>query len=90
MTKNCGEDAPETADLSFAYGKALLKNAISQSSVLGKDQPEENKEDEVDVGEWPDPVVLWRRGGHREPRGGSVRRRAEYRRRGRGCRGRGR
>jgi len=45
-TKSCGEDAPETADLYFAYGKALLENAISQSSVLGKDQPEEDKEDE--------------------------------------------
>ncbi|KAJ7117547.1 hypothetical protein C8R44DRAFT_832297 [Mycena epipterygia] len=46
MTKSYGEDAPETADLYFAYGKALLENAISQSSVLGKDQPEEDKEDE--------------------------------------------
>ncbi|KAJ7180986.1 hypothetical protein C8R46DRAFT_940953 [Mycena filopes] len=40
ITKKCGEDAPETADLYFSYGKALLENAISQSSVLGKDQPE--------------------------------------------------
>ncbi|KAJ6551413.1 hypothetical protein B0H19DRAFT_1211155 [Mycena capillaripes] len=40
ITKKCGDDAPETADLYFSYGKALLENAISQSSVLGKDQPE--------------------------------------------------
>ncbi|KAJ7464511.1 hypothetical protein FB451DRAFT_1042192 [Mycena latifolia] len=46
MTKKCGEDAPETADLYFSYGKALLENAISQSSVLGKDQPEDGAEDE--------------------------------------------
>jgi HAT1-interacting factor 1 len=45
-TKKCGEDAPETADLYFSYGKALLENAISQSSVLGKDQPEEDAEEE--------------------------------------------
>jgi HAT1-interacting factor 1 len=44
-TKKCGEDAPETADLYFAYGKALLENAISQSSVLGKDQPEDGAEE---------------------------------------------
>ncbi|KAJ7314376.1 hypothetical protein DFH08DRAFT_790832 [Mycena albidolilacea] len=45
ITKKCGEDAPETADLYFAYGKALLENAISQSSVLGKDQPEDGAEE---------------------------------------------
>ncbi|KAF9561223.1 hypothetical protein CPC08DRAFT_722878 [Agrocybe pediades] len=38
VTKDLGEDAPETADLYFAYGKALLENAIAQSSVLGKEQ----------------------------------------------------
>ncbi|TFY50446.1 hypothetical protein EVG20_g11513 [Dentipellis fragilis] len=37
MTKKHGEDAPETADLYFSYGKALLENAIAQSTVLGKD-----------------------------------------------------
>src|SRR5262249_18783892 len=37
-TNQCGENAPETADLYFFYGKALLENAISQSSVLGKEQ----------------------------------------------------
>ena len=35
-----GDDADETADLYFSYGKALLENAISQSAVLGKDQTE--------------------------------------------------
>ena len=40
-TAKVGDDAPEVADLYFAYGKALLENAISQSSVLGKDQAEE-------------------------------------------------
>lgn len=29
------------ADVYFAYGKALLENAITQTSVLGKDQTEE-------------------------------------------------
>jgi HAT1-interacting factor 1 len=32
------EDAPEMADVYFAYGKALLENAIVQNSVLGKEQ----------------------------------------------------
>ncbi|KAF7983336.1 hypothetical protein HWV62_22293 [Athelia sp. TMB] len=41
-TEKYGEDAPESADLYFAYGKALLENAISQSNVLGKDQPEDD------------------------------------------------
>lgn len=36
-----GDEAPEVADLYFAYGKALLENAISQTSVLGKEQPED-------------------------------------------------
>ncbi|KAJ7576958.1 hypothetical protein C8J56DRAFT_1007368 [Mycena floridula] len=45
FTLQFGEEAPETADLYFSYGKALLENAISQSSVLGKDQPEEQGED---------------------------------------------
>ncbi|ETW78788.1 hypothetical protein HETIRDRAFT_410739 [Heterobasidion irregulare TC 32-1] len=41
MTTKHGEDAPEMADVYFAYGKALLENAIAQSSVLGKEQTEE-------------------------------------------------
>ncbi|KAF8159579.1 hypothetical protein B0H34DRAFT_409503 [Crassisporium funariophilum] len=46
ITKQFGENAPETADLYFSYGKALLENAIVQSSVLGKDQPEDAPEDD--------------------------------------------
>ncbi|KAJ6456064.1 hypothetical protein C8R45DRAFT_1034805 [Mycena sanguinolenta] len=53
VTKKCGDDAPETADLYFAYGKALLENAISQSSVLGKDQPEEDAQEESTSGNAP-------------------------------------
>ena len=45
-TKKHGEDAPETADLYFAYGKALLENAISQNSVLGKQNADEDEDDE--------------------------------------------
>ena len=46
LTSRCrtakhGEDAPEAADLYFAYGKALLENAIVQTSVLGKEQAED-------------------------------------------------
>ncbi|KZT65782.1 hypothetical protein DAEQUDRAFT_746903 [Daedalea quercina L-15889] len=40
-TTKYGENGPEMADLYFAYGKALLENAITQSSVLGKEQAEE-------------------------------------------------
>ena len=40
-TAKHGDNAPELADLYFAYGKALLENAIAQSSVLGKDGAEE-------------------------------------------------
>jgi HAT1-interacting factor 1 len=29
------------ADVYFAYGKALLENAIAQSSVLGKEQQQD-------------------------------------------------
>ncbi|THH27802.1 hypothetical protein EUX98_g6399 [Antrodiella citrinella] len=42
ITTKDGDDAPGLADLYFAYGKALLENAISQSSVLGKDQTNES------------------------------------------------
>jgi len=37
-----GEDSPEIADLYLSYGKALLENAIAQSSVLGKNRPEDD------------------------------------------------
>ncbi|KIM53413.1 hypothetical protein SCLCIDRAFT_436876 [Scleroderma citrinum Foug A] len=37
QTKKYGEDAPEMADLYFSYGRALLENAISVASVLGKE-----------------------------------------------------
>ena len=52
-TEQLGENAPETADLYFSYGKALLENAIMQSSVLGREQredavPEDNKGNVVD------------------------------------------
>ncbi|KAI0349537.1 hypothetical protein OH77DRAFT_1414852, partial [Trametes cingulata] len=45
-TKKFGEKALETADLYFAYGKALLENAIAQSSVLGKQEPDDALEDD--------------------------------------------
>ncbi len=45
-TQKYGDEAPETADLYFSYGRALLENAITQSGVLGKDQPEAAPEDE--------------------------------------------
>ncbi|KAG6890077.1 hypothetical protein C0995_012026 [Termitomyces sp. Mi166 len=47
MTKKVDEDSPEMADLYFLYGKALLENAISQSSVLGKEQGENGYEEEA-------------------------------------------
>ena len=37
-SKTHAEDAPEMAEMYFAYGKALLENAIVQNSVLGKEQ----------------------------------------------------
>ena len=40
------EDSVELADLHFTYGKALLENAIANSGVLGKAEPEGEKEDE--------------------------------------------
>ena len=39
-TQELGEHSPEIADLYFSYGKALLENAITQNSVLGKNQSE--------------------------------------------------
>ncbi|KAF9006013.1 hypothetical protein BDQ17DRAFT_1324818 [Cyathus striatus] len=47
ITNQFGDSAPETADLYFSYGKALLENAISQNSVLGKEQPEEAAEEDT-------------------------------------------
>ncbi|KAL1711968.1 hypothetical protein EV715DRAFT_214528, partial [Schizophyllum commune] len=41
------EDSIELADLHFTYGKALLENAIANSGVLGKAEPEGEKEDEA-------------------------------------------
>jgi HAT1-interacting factor 1 len=38
------EDAPEMADVYFAYGKALLENAIAQNSVLGKEQQQQQED----------------------------------------------
>jgi HAT1-interacting factor 1 len=38
------EDAPEMADVYFAYGKALLENAIAQNSVLGKEQQQKEED----------------------------------------------
>jgi len=46
-TKELEEDSPEIADLYLSYGKALLENAITQSSVLGKNQPE-GEDDEAE------------------------------------------
>ncbi|KAF7310066.1 SHNi-TPR domain-containing protein [Mycena indigotica] len=57
MTQEQGDDAPETADLYFAYGRALLENAISQSSVLGKDQPEQEDEDDEPIGSGTKPIL---------------------------------
>ena len=37
-SKTHAEDAPEMADLYFAYRKALLENAVAQNSVLSKEQ----------------------------------------------------
>ena len=48
-TAKHGDNAPEIADVYFAYGKALLENAISQSSVLGKEQGDETLEAENGV-----------------------------------------
>lgn len=45
-TAEHGDNAPEAADLYFSYGKALLENAITQSSVLGKDQGDGGLADE--------------------------------------------
>ncbi|KAH8832902.1 hypothetical protein DL96DRAFT_1677194 [Flagelloscypha sp. PMI_526] len=49
-TEKSGEEAVENVDLYFAYGQALLENAISQAGVLGKDQTgEKEPEDEPEA-----------------------------------------
>jgi HAT1-interacting factor 1 len=46
-TSEHGDSAPEAADLYLSYGKALLENAIAQTSVLGnKEQPETEADEE--------------------------------------------
>ena len=45
-TKKYGDASPECVDLYFAYGKALLENAIAQNSVLGKEEANPAIEDE--------------------------------------------
>jgi HAT1-interacting factor 1 len=42
-SKTHAEEAPEMADVYFAYGRALLENAIAQSSVLGKEQQQQQE-----------------------------------------------
>lgn len=37
-TNKHGDASPECVDVYFAYGKALLENAIAQNSVLGKEE----------------------------------------------------
>ncbi|KAJ7754264.1 hypothetical protein DFH07DRAFT_921185 [Mycena maculata] len=56
-TKTHGDEAPEIADLYFAYGKALLENAITQSGVLGKDQPEGDAEEEAPESSADGPIL---------------------------------
>ncbi|KAF5362162.1 hypothetical protein D9756_002240 [Leucocoprinus leucothites] len=56
-TEKHGEDAPETADLYFSYGRALLENAITSSGVLGKDQPEAPAEDEPETNSANGPIL---------------------------------
>ncbi|KAF8523009.1 hypothetical protein JB92DRAFT_2885752 [Gautieria morchelliformis] len=38
MTNKHGDASPACVDIYFAYGKALLENAIAQNSVLGKEE----------------------------------------------------
>ncbi len=54
--KQYGEKAPETADTYFAYGKALLENAITQSGVLGKADPDDSFDE--DNGVFCMPILL--------------------------------
>jgi HAT1-interacting factor 1 len=46
-TAKNNDQSPEYADMLFAYGKALLENAIAQSAVLGKEQDEEKEDAEA-------------------------------------------
>ncbi|XP_006461785.1 hypothetical protein AGABI2DRAFT_193169 [Agaricus bisporus var. bisporus H97] len=56
-TKEHGDDSPLTADLYFSYGRALLENAVSQSGVLGKEQPEAPVEEEPPVNSVDGPIL---------------------------------
>ena len=61
-TTELGEGSPEIADLYLSYGKALLENAVAQSSVLGKNQPEGEGDEAEGSGE-PSTIstrALWR------------------------------
>ncbi|KAF8840810.1 hypothetical protein BDN67DRAFT_902750 [Paxillus ammoniavirescens] len=58
QTKQFGEDAPEIADLYFSYGKALLENAISQASVLGKEpEPGAVEDEKPTAGDGKGPIL---------------------------------
>ncbi|KAG6374847.1 hypothetical protein JVT61DRAFT_4232 [Boletus reticuloceps] len=56
QTRKHEEDAPEMADLYFSYGKALLENAISQASVLGK-EPEAGAQEEEETRPGNGPIL---------------------------------
>lgn len=56
-TENFGEDTPETADLYFSYGRALLENAITSSGVLGKERSQAPTEDEPEVNSANGPIL---------------------------------
>ncbi|KZP01730.1 hypothetical protein CALVIDRAFT_16754 [Calocera viscosa TUFC12733] len=47
FTEKHGENSPESADLLYKYGKALLENAISQNSALGKEPPAAEVDEDV-------------------------------------------
>jgi hypothetical protein len=50
-TETFGQGSPQSADLLFVYGKALLENAVAQSAVLGKDDADAATKEEEDS-EW--------------------------------------
>ncbi|KAF8141828.1 hypothetical protein EV363DRAFT_1443765 [Boletus edulis] len=56
QTRKHEEDAPELAELYFSYGKALLENAISQASVLGK-EPEAGAQEEEETRPGNGPIL---------------------------------
>ncbi|THH14757.1 hypothetical protein EW146_g5614 [Bondarzewia mesenterica] len=64
MSMTHEERAPEMADLYLSYGKALLENAIAQSSVLGKEQTDETLEGVkgIMVAEHPEEEAAAKRG----------------------------